>query len=40
MHHEEIRRLIAKGAMKVAPVRARSAADVARARAALEARAR
>jgi hypothetical protein len=40
MHHEEIRRLIAEGALKVAPVRARSAADVPRVRAALKARAR
>ena len=40
MHHEEIRRLIAEGAMKVAPVRARSAADIPRVRGALNAVAR
>jgi hypothetical protein len=33
----EIRRLIEEGALKVAPVRARSAADVPRVRAALRA---
>jgi len=40
MNHEQIQRLIAEGAMKVAPVRARSAADVPRVRAALRAAAR
>jgi hypothetical protein len=38
--HAEIRRLIDEGALKVAPVRVRSAADVPRVRAALRAAAR
>lgn len=40
MNSNEIRRLIEEGALKVAPVRARSAADVPRVRAALRAAAR
>jgi hypothetical protein len=40
MNSQEIRRLIEAGALKVAPVRARSAADVPRIRAALRAAAR
>ena len=40
MNSNEIRRLIEEGVMKVAPVRARSAADVPRVRAALRAAAR
>ncbi len=40
MNSNEIRRLIEQGALKVAPVRARSAADVPRVRAALRAAAR
>jgi hypothetical protein len=35
--HTEIRRLVQEGALKVAPVRARSAADVPRVQAALRA---
>ena len=40
MNRNEIRRLIEEGVMKVAPVRARSAADIPRVRAALRAAAR
>ena len=39
MHSPEIRRLIEQGALKVAPVRARSAADLPHIRAAFAAKA-